>query len=113
MSSARNRPRTEVSHPKSVRICWQIFFGLWLALLSGGFTAWLGSPGVLQLIRLTRLLESKRAVQTGPETQVEQLEADSTRLEQSRYGQEREIRKVLGYAAPDELIFDFNGRTVF
>jgi hypothetical protein len=37
------------------------------------------------------------------------LKADADQLEHSKLVQQREIRRVLGYAADDEIIFDFSG----
>jgi hypothetical protein len=42
------------------------------------------------------------------ENQLIALQEDSSRLERNKLTQEREIRRVLGYAAPNELIFDFS-----
>lgn len=35
------------------------------------------------------------------------MEGEKVRLEKSAATQEREVRRVLGYAASDEIIFDF------
>jgi cell division protein FtsB len=75
--------------------------------LSGAGASFVGSPGVLQGVRLKKLLESKRTALLKLEDEVIRGEEESGRLEKSRLVQEREIRRSLGYAAPDELIFDF------
>lgn len=93
--------------PRSIHLLWGAVFGIWALLLSGTLASTVGSPGALQLFRLTRLLESKRVQQAELEAAVERLETESARLEKSRAAQEREIRRVLGYTAPDELTFDF------
>lgn len=86
---------------------WLLVFGGWLVLLSGIGASVVGSPGVLQAMRLSSLLDQKESRQKSLETQIQRLEADREVLEKSRVAQEREIRKTLGYAAADELIFDF------
>jgi hypothetical protein len=40
--------------------------------------------------------------------ELQKLQFEATQLEHNRTTQEREIRNVLGYAANDELIFDFS-----
>lgn len=86
---------------------WASIFGvwsLWLLFLSG----FISSPGVLQLVRLQDLLASKNQQSEILREAIRKLEVDSTLLEKSKIVQQREIRRVLGYAAPDELIFDFS-----
>ena len=41
------------------------------------------------------------------QSEIKKLQSEATQLEKSGYFQEREIRKVLGYASSDEIIFDF------
>ncbi len=90
-----------------VSLSWGVFFGLWTLFLSGTMASFVGSPGALQLLRLRKLLDNKRSAQLALEGDVERLEAESGRLESSKVAQEREIRRVLGYLASDELVFDF------
>jgi cell division protein FtsB len=90
---------------------WFSIFGVWFILLSGLLAHWGGSPGVLQAFRLSSLLSVKQQKVQELEAEVAQLEEESTRLEKSRVAQEREIRRTLGYAAQDELIFDFSSAT--
>jgi cell division protein FtsB len=87
---------------------WFIFFGLWLLLLSGLLANFVGSPGATQAIRLNNLLTAKRQQVASAQEELQKLQKEATRLEVSRVAQEKEIRKVLGYAASDEIIFDFN-----
>lgn len=89
------------------RPLWAAFFVVWLAFLSGAMAPLGGGPGVLQAVRLRALHESKASQALELEHEIERLTAESERLEKSRVAQEREIRRVLGYAAPDEIIFDF------
>lgn len=90
---------------------WIAFFGIWLVFLSGAMAGTLGGalggPGALQAYRLYSLLQDKRAKLKQIETSVNGLEQESARLEGNKAVQRREIRRVLGYAAPDELVFDF------
>lgn len=92
---------------------WIGFFGVWLMLLSGVLSSFLGSPGWLQAYRLNNLLELKKAQLSKAQEDLKKLQFDTHRLETSRIAQEREIRRVLGYAGPDELIFDFRSAQQF
>lgn len=87
---------------------WLAIFGLWLILLTGVFNRWLGSPGLIQWWRLESLLSQRQAKLVEIENQVLALSSDQVRLERSSVAQQREIRRVLGYVRPDELIFDFS-----
>lgn len=86
---------------------WLIIFGIWAALLSGLLSGIVGSPGVLQAVQLNSFLNQKQEQVAFLESEIVRLDSDSERLEKSRVAQEREIRRVLGYAGEDELIFDF------
>lgn len=86
---------------------WITIFGVWLVLLSGVLAGIGGSPGIIQSLRLKHLFAVKQDELGNVETEVRRLEDESARLERSRFAQEREIRKVLGYAAEDEIIFQF------
>jgi hypothetical protein len=70
-------------------------------------TGFLGTPGITQAVRLRGLLHSKQAELTGLEAEIQRLDTETIRLERSRIAQEQEIRRTLGYAASDEIIFDF------
>lgn len=88
---------------------WLVIFSIWSVLLSGVLTRWIGGPGVLQWVHLEQLLKSKQDKWVEVETRMARLEEERRRLEKSSPAQELEIRRVLGYAADDELIFDFSG----
>ena len=94
-------------HPIANKV-WLAIFSVWVALLSGAFAHWVGSPGVLQALHLSGLLETKLALQIRTQDEIAKLQTSADLLEKNRAAQHREIRKVLGYAAADELIFDFN-----
>jgi hypothetical protein len=64
---------------------------------------------VLQHLHLHSLLGSKQAEQAALQTEIDTLRSEAGLLENSRAVQHREIRRVLGYAAEDEIIFDFAG----
>jgi cell division protein FtsB len=86
---------------------WLLLFSLWLLFLSGVLTGFVGSPGVLQAVRLKNLLENKKTQLALIQKEFQKLQLESTQLETNPYAQIKEIRRVLGYAAPDEIIFDF------
>jgi hypothetical protein len=87
---------------------WLLAFGIWAILLSGALNNLVGPPGILQAVRLRSLLSLKQARALETRAGIEQLRSDAELLEKSHAAQEHEIRRVLGYAAPDELIFDFS-----
>lgn len=92
---------------------WIFIFGFWACLLTGVLTDWAGapttffSPGIVQAFKLKNILKQKQSTQAVIEAEIQKLHAESERLEHSRVAIEREVRKQLGYASPDELIFDF------
>jgi cell division protein FtsB len=89
------------------RKLWFALLGVWLVLLTGGLAPWLGTPGVLQQLRLSGLLSSHQAEQAKLQSEIERLREESIALERSKAVQHREIRRVLGYAADDEIVFEF------
>lgn len=76
-------------------------------MLSGVVSQWIGAPGVIQLFKLKNYQDQRQTQLTEAEAEIARLTFDVERLETSRTAQLHEIRKVLGYAAPNELIFDF------
>jgi len=92
---------------KPIRI-WLLLFGAWVLFISGVGSQFVGSPGAIQAIRLQALLNTKKQTLADLEIRVRDLEQEAVRLDKSRHVQLREIRRTLGYAAPDELIFDFS-----
>lgn len=88
-------------------VFWGVVFLLWLGFLSGGLSRFGGSPGILQAIRMKQLLVAKQERLKQLSEQVEKLRVEAQKLETDRNTQIREIRRVLGYTAPDEIIFDF------
>lgn len=106
MSSNSGHSRFSIS-PNQL---WLGFFGLWIFFLSGVLTPLVGTPGILQALRLKDLLDAKQKQITFHQEELAKLENESQLLEKNHVVQQREIRKVLGYAAKDELIFDFSSR---
>lgn len=87
---------------------WAAAFALWGVFLSGAFADIVGTPGVLQAVRLRSLLSIREEELYRHDTETARLKAEATLLERSAAHQRREIRRVLGYVAPDELVFDFS-----
>jgi len=88
---------------------WLSVFGVWIFLLSGALNAWFRSPGLWQWFRLKSYLSTQQALVVEAENQLIALSAEQVRLERSGATQQQEIRRVLGYVRPDEVIFDFTG----
>jgi hypothetical protein len=106
---SRTPSRRVSSDKRSWKNGWLLLVATWVLLLSGVLSEFTGSPGLLQASRLRGLLETKNTELTDLDIQMSKLEGERLRLEGSPLAQEREIRRVLGYAAPGELIFDFSG----
>ncbi len=106
------RKRFEARSGKAPRITpnrlWLGIFAVWLLFLSGLPALWGGSPGFTQAIRLKALLADRTNRMAGLEAEIARIETESELLEKSRVAQEREIRRTLGYAGTDEIIFDFS-----
>ena len=96
--------KIHLSRPTKI---WIGVFGFWAVLLSGVLNSVGGSPGILQSLRLNSLLQSRQTQLNSLEEEIAQMETEGHHLEKSRLAQEREIRRVLGYAGSDEIIFDF------
>ncbi len=86
---------------------WLLLFVLWIVFLSGIIKTWVGTPGVYQAIGLRMLLDQKINERELLEKSVASRVKEINDLEKNRLVQEREIRRVLGYTAPGELVFDF------
>jgi hypothetical protein len=91
---------------RSIHKKWIFVFSFWIVLLSGMLSNFIGSPGVIQAVRLNNLLFAKQAQLLSSEQELKKLQAEAALLETNHFAQIREIRRVLGYAAPDEIIFD-------
>jgi hypothetical protein len=104
----KNARENAISSPISPNQIWIGIFGIWMVFLSGILNPFIGSPGMLQSMQLQRILNHKQHQIDAAENQLIALQEDSMRLEKNSLTQEREIRRVLGYAAPNELIFDFS-----
>lgn len=98
----------ETPSPTFIFRLWVVLFGFWIFFLSGLLSGITHTPGMLQSFRLKKLLASKEAQVHQMEEEIHALDAERNRLEKSKVAQDREIRRVLGYAASDEIIFDFS-----
>ena len=89
---------------------WQFLFAVWWVFISGAVHTLfrVGPPGVLQAVRLQMLLTERQQESGRIRGEIDRISTEIQRLENNRVALEREIRRVLGYAAPDELIFDFS-----
>ncbi len=86
---------------------WLVFFGAWILFLSGFLESFVQSPGALQLARVRFRLNEKRQEIVKIEELSESLTRSAQALEQNPAAQEREIRKILGYVAENEIVFEF------
>jgi hypothetical protein len=93
----------------SGHVLWVLFFMLWGVFLSGMLEKKLGAPGIWQAVELKNLLNQKKKILTHYKTAEENLSYQRQGLLEDSGVQEREIRRVLGYAAQSEIIFDFGG----
>lgn len=98
------RAKSPAPRPWGVWLCGA---AVWLVLISG-VLPWSATPGIWQALQLKSLLEHKRQNLIRIENEIAELEREKKLLEGHRPTQEREIRRVLGYAAPDEIVFDFS-----
>ena len=87
---------------------WLAVFSVWLLLLTGILSDFTGTPGLLQSFRLRNLLEDRRIQVAALEHTMLDLEQEHVLLEKDAKYQAAEIRRVLGYIGPDEIVFDFN-----
>ncbi len=90
---------------------WIGLFTLWMVFLSGALTPFVGTPGAIQALRLRSVLNSKQELASRHEDELIKLQQQISLLEKSQVAQQLEIRRILGYAAPNELIFDFSTQT--
>lgn len=86
---------------------WIALFLLWGVFLSGFPKQFTGSPGIRQSVQLRTLLEDKKTRLEELERRIEQLSKQEKALKTNRVVQEREVRRVLGYVKPDEIVFEF------
>jgi cell division protein FtsB len=92
----------------SIHQKWIGIFGIWLLVISGISKNFLNSPGILQSIRLHHLLSQKQEQLTKSNKEIQRLTFEIEQLEKNRFVQQREIRRILGYAGTDEIVFDFS-----
>lgn len=87
---------------------WLIIFGIWMLFLTGSFAKLIGTPGIIQAIRLDNLHQKKERQINELQDQIQGLQTEAEALEKNTYVQKREIRKILGYTSKDEIVFDFS-----
>ena len=83
-------------------------FLIWALVLSGVFDQTFSSPGVLQALELRGLLQEKQSQVEGLEAELRILEENVKLFEKNDLAIEHEIRRTLGFAAADEIVFDFS-----
>ena len=93
----------------SIHLRWGIFFLIWIIFLSGIFSNWIDSPGILQAFQAKVLLSHQRQAYAKAKERAQKLSKQARHLKTNPFAQEREVRSVLGYVQDDELVFDFNG----
>ncbi len=88
---------------------WILFFSVWSLFLTGALSFWIEAPGAYQAWKLRSVLQSKREKVKTLQVQAQSLEQQTKNLQNNKFAQLVEIRKVLGYVAKDELVFEFHG----
>lgn len=102
--SSRSRKVRRFGDRGLFRWFWPGLIATWMVLISGVFR---GGPGIIQFAQLKKILHSKEKELADLESQSLAVKAETLKIKQDMAFQEREIRKVLGYVASDEIIFDF------
>lgn len=105
------RKNVKENTEKQVHWVWISFLSIWTVLLSGILSDIAGTPGLIQSLKLRSLLQTRQNDLTSLDAQMVRMDADRHRLEENSVVQEREIRRVLGYASKNEIIFDFSTYT--
>lgn len=109
MSALVSRLRSLRSFEWTPNRLWIAIFGCWLFMLSGVLQPLgIGSPGVVQFLRLYSLLGDRQAQSNALDAEIAKLDEESASLEKSRVVLEREIRRTMGYVGENEMIFDFS-----
>jgi hypothetical protein len=67
---------------------------------------------LFQWWKIARLVETRQQKMSEIESKIMEISAEQVRLEKSPAAQRREIRRVMGYLAPDEILFDFSSDPV-
>src|SRR3989338_2942540 len=100
--------RVDSRREKRIHVIWISLLSLWGVFLSGVLSDLTSSPGMLQSWKLRSLLRSRQTELASLESETVRMDQERRKFEENSIVQEREIRRVLGYAAKDELIFDFS-----
>lgn len=95
---------------------WLGIFLIWLVLISGiGMNQLqqkkeIYKPGIIQAFELYQIKKKKEDHVKTLENNLRHLEIEKEELIHNPIAQQRAIRKVLGYAQKNELVFDFSKR---
>ncbi len=92
---------------KWIHRVWIIIFCVWSLVLTGSLQFMTSAPGVTQWYQLQDIVRFKNEELANLEEEIRQLESERRALMTSAATQEKEIRRVLGYARSDELVFQF------
>ena len=87
---------------------WIGFFSLWLLILTGVFTPFTQSPGLIQAFRTRSQLAELQTRLASVEESNEMLEAAIQLLQSNPDEQERQIRSKLGYVHKGDLVLVFH-----
>lgn len=97
-----------MNHQKNINRAWIVFFGIWFLLLTGTLDTWFENPGIKQWHLLKEGVQKKRQEIVEVESDSELLKETAKQLQSNPAAQEREIRRVLGYLGPNEVVFEFS-----
>ena len=100
-SQAKKHSKNRITH------AWCGFFLLWLILLSGMLERWVGAPGLYQWLQVRSLVKETRNKGEEIEFELSRLDGLRKQLETNPAVQEIEIRRVLGYLRPNEIVFEY------
>ena len=85
---------------------------MWTTILTGVFADFVGTPGLVQWKKLNQLYDLKRTELNALEADLQHLQTEISRIEKDPDTQKKEIRRILGYVAADELVFEFEPEQV-
>lgn len=85
-------------------------FALWGVFLSGAVSHFTGSPGIIQALHLHELWDQKQTTLRETEEKSRILGIKERLLKSNTTVQEREVREVLGYARPTDLVFEMKSQ---
>jgi len=86
---------------------WLLLFVSWGIFLTGVAERFGGPQGIAQYLQIKALADQRAEELSRLEDELERVETEAGKLERSRTAQVREIRRVLGYAGPDDLVIEW------